>query len=612
MSNRYADVNDIMLKFIEPTVYDAQEQKEQYVDTKEQFKNYIKSKQITQPPPPNIPEKDNKTVQKSSTDDVRYIRTRTRFLNIDSRDRDKLLYPYPNDYVINVGKENFSNVAKVELFSTKFINIRELIKDTPTILKNNIIKWQMLDDVSDGHYNIYTAEINPGNYTAYELEKEIEKKMMATTRVNDDGKDFYFNVTIDTLSDLATIDSLNYTTLDNPFTVMNPNIIQVYFPNHGFIVGQIIWITNAIFDDFGISLLFQNLVNAIVNALQHTITNVIDANTFEFTVPLVVFPSTVADIGGNNVQIAGADDFKLLFDAPYSINEILDFPAEETDFTSLQYNSIPTVDVQVWYILPGDKTGTSVLTTTSSHGLQTGDIIRFYPEIPLGSLVPAFVHLYAAPALGVHSIDAVTLTTENNTIRQNFVNLMTDSNGLFVTVLNDTQFSVDVEYGNYTTGYFQDGHFFTVVEIINDYVIPFPTTAYSSGTIKKTKIDLFGDQYFLMCSETLGDANDFAVDNDNVTNPFAKIYLAGDPYDTVFNSHVGGKKTYYSNALSALEDIDISFVYNDGSLVDFLDTEHSFVLRITELIQKIEGSDYNSKIGSYEFNAQKFINNTLQ
>ena len=97
-------------------------------------------------------------------------------------------------------------------------------------------------------------------------------------------------------------------------------------------------------------------------------------------------------------------------------------------------------------------------------------------------------------------------------------------------------------------------------------------------------------------SNTLGE--DYRNTNDNMLNIFGKLQMPGNMSNHIFNSYIGCKKVYYDNSLlEVLEIIDFQFKKHDGTLVDFHNTEHSFVLQITELIKKVEKSDYNTKIG---------------
>lgn len=120
-----------------------------------------------------------------------------------------------------------------------------------------------------------------------------------------------------------------------------------------------------------------------------------------------------------------------------------------------------------------------------------------------------------------------------------------------------------------------------------------------------TKIQMVGSKFvnpfadnddIFITSNTLG--SDYRNTNDHMLNLFGKIQMPGNMSNHIFNSYIGCKKVYYNNSLlDVLGIIDFQFRKYDGTLVDFQNTEHSFVLQITELIKKVEKTDYNTKIG---------------
>ena len=88
----------------------------------------------------------------------RFVQERRRTVAIDTRDRDITLYPDQNNYKIDLGKEVFTNVVSVKLKGSEFINTQQLIKETPVSQKNNIIQWNIEDDLDAGLEDIiYTA-----------------------------------------------------------------------------------------------------------------------------------------------------------------------------------------------------------------------------------------------------------------------------------------------------------------------------------------------------------------------------------------------------------------------------------------------------------------------
>ncbi len=88
------------------------------------------------------------------------------------------------------------------------------------------------------------------------------------------------------------------------------------------------------------------------------------------------------------------------------------------------------------------------------------------------------------------------------------------------------------------------------------------------------------------------------VQNNMVTDAFAKILLPGESNRVLYNTNVGGGKIYYDNLFNNLNELEIAFLTNDGSLFDFNGSEHSFSLEITEIIDKFEY--INPRFGNIE------------
>ncbi len=84
----------------------------------------------------------------------------------------------------------------------------------------------------------------------------------------------------------------------------------------------------------------------------------------------------------------------------------------------------------------------------------------------------------------------------------------------------------------------------------------------------------------------------------DISYVFGIIQLACNTGDTIYNSYIGCKKVYFDNStVELLDKIDFRFFSHSGEYIDFLDTEHYFTLKITELIKKVTKSEYNTKIG---------------
>lgn len=88
------------------------------------------------------------------------------------------------------------------------------------------------------------------------------------------------------------------------------------------------------------------------------------------------------------------------------------------------------------------------------------------------------------------------------------------------------------------------------------------------------------------------------LQNNEVSDAFAKILLPGESNRVLFNTYVGGSKIYYDGLFNNLNELEIAFLTNDGYMFDFNGSENSFTLEITELIDKFEYID--PKFGNIE------------
>ncbi len=101
---------------------------------------------------------------------------------------------------------------------------------------------------------------------------------------------------------------------------------------------------------------------------------------------------------------------------------------------------------------------------------------------------------------------------------------------------------------------------------------------------------------FLIMSNALG--SDFRLSSNVSSKALGLVQMPGDIGDTVYNSYVGCKKVYYDNSIvEELGVLDFSFIFPNGTLIDFGEEEHTFVLKVTELIKKVEKSEFSTRIG---------------
>lgn len=93
--------------------------------------------------------------------------------------------------------------------------------------------------------------------------------------------------------------------------------------------------------------------------------------------------------------------------------------------------------------------------------------------------------------------------------------------------------------------------------------------------------------------------NDYeGVINNQADNSFAKILLGGDNNDIVFNSVIRDA-VEFDKPLPSLKSLDIKITDYKGNVIDFVNTEFSFTLRIYELNNIPVDSGYDSKDKSF-------------
>jgi len=94
--------------------------------------------------------------------------------------------------------------------------------------------------------------------------------------------------------------------------------------------------------------------------------------------------------------------------------------------------------------------------------------------------------------------------------------------------------------------------------------------------------------------------NDFELITNNSTqdNVFAKILLSGNVGDVLYNTFIN-YPLEFTVPLSTLSELNIMITYGDGSLPDFRNINHSFTLRITELVNHPKNTGINSRKTNY-------------
>ena len=318
----------------------------------------------------------NLTGNKSSLPTIKRVTVpRARVLNIDSRDRDLILYPHQNNFKISLRKV-YRNIRSIRLISLEFPNSDFAFKTTPESLKNVVFYWSnksdpILEENNYGMLNrryIYNVEINPGNYSATSLTTEISTKMNSIRRdeENPNSSLHSFSVSINLDTDLLSMSSILLTNLeDDPLSVTNGSIIvTITQASHPHSVGDTIILTGAT--------AVANHPRIGRNNRIYTVETIPSSDTFTVLLPFQARATVVG--GGSNVQVGILDKFMLYF------GRFTDTPGQELGF-ALEDTSSDIPDTNQFSIkvrvVENITVGYPTTITSTDHGFITGDKVKF-------------------------------------------------------------------------------------------------------------------------------------------------------------------------------------------------------------------------------------------
>lgn len=526
--------------------------------------------------------------------ETRFVQEFHTYIHIDSRDRDKAVYPNPNFYRLLL-KRNFTNIKEVKLKSTEFPNTQQLIRSTPISQANNRIYWNIEDDGDQ----LYVAVLQPGSYDATTFARELSDQMSSILRNNTqlvtiEEQQMSFTVTIDTVTDIVSFSSVNLKAYSNPLRVtFGSNTVRVsandIATNIG--AGDRIIIENSI--DLG------GIPDTDLDG-EHIVTRKIDDNSFEFEVNSVA-TSSVSSGGGTSIRIGKGLRFRLLWSEQGTPGNILGFEPEDTDFAVEHENTKDSDQITLDAIRAEpdetekeklrqtltfiheiekdpDSTIFSIITTTINHGLTSGD--RIY--------ILDYDHTYGVYDREQDLVDQGVSQDDVNTINT-YEALINAPAGHIVTVIDAISFKVPAEYVDPPLQEILD-----VKESMNP--------AYRNARIIQRSLNralkLSGENYIYMTSPLLESMLTTSPNENEVTDIFYVLQLNAPPGSVMFNSFVGNPKRFYEAPLPFLDEVEFKFVTHDGELFEFNDQDHSFTIEIVEAIQKVEGTEFSSQIGA--------------
>jgi hypothetical protein len=258
----------------------------------------------------------------------RYKREVVTLVSVDSRDRNKVLYPKASQFKIFLGK-TFYNVKSVKLSRIEFPNTDAVINST-----SNRIYWRNKEDIQDDIienitqvYPVYNVTLRIGSYISSSLQNEISKKMSLIKRQNQLGTEFhYFDVKLDIDTDIVTFTSLILNSLDiDPLSVIKGSglvTVDTSTP-HNFRNGDTVYIVGA--------KALAGIPSSILNT-PHVISLVGSFPTstqFQFEVNIKAGETALG--GGNTVNTGKLAPFQLLFgENENTVAQNLGFPLENS------------------------------------------------------------------------------------------------------------------------------------------------------------------------------------------------------------------------------------------------------------------------------------------
>lgn len=318
---------------------------------------------------------------------ARYKKLKKTVVAIDSRDRNKNIYPFVNNFKSYLGR-TFRNIKSIKLISTEFPNTEGVIRTGV----NNKIYWVNEEDIDIG-FPVYSIDIRPGSYTSSSLTNEMVNNFGHVKRRNGTGDFHYFDIKINVDTDIVTFRSFTIDTLpNNPIGVQEgTGIITVTLFNHGFVNGEIIEMigvkrtggipATTLNGSFPITFINTSQFSYEVNI------NAIDSSSGGGNVvkigkqaPMQLLWNTYPDsIGSKNLGYPNENSSESLgFTDPFTTRTLSISNAEiegnRLVLTSVNHGLLTAVSVDI-SLITSSVLGVSSVTVQSEHGLKTGDSV---------------------------------------------------------------------------------------------------------------------------------------------------------------------------------------------------------------------------------------------
>ena len=429
-------------------------------------------------------------------------------------------YPRPNHYKIFLEK-TLHNVKRVELISSIFPNTRKIFENN-SIKKNNSLYWNILDD-GDTEYSI---DITPGNYTPSSLESEITKKIFLVKRTTHQ----------------ETFDKIN--TIDF-------NLCEIMVGNNSHFMKTISDIPN---NELRKTPAFPNF--EFINIDQNTIIEPIidiDTNIVSFSAFSRIFvKKSIGGFNSNNKQFID-HDINSVFSTFVVVHPCHPYNSDDENNISITISGSTNItENSVTYSASTINTSHTIVKIIDNHRYRVTHNITHTLSI------------VRPPNFGGFGGDNITITfpikfrilfNKNDTIGHEL--------GFSSVGKKDSITNYDYTVKNID---FYDGD------------IKFDSIGMKINK-KDITLSLSGDQYFFMTNDILSNIHNLGP----VDDVFAKIQLQDIPNTVLYNTFVRAPKIF-EDPIKELSELEFTFFSPEGQLFNFGGIDHSYCLRIVELV----------------------------
>ncbi len=292
---------------------------------------------------------------------------RKRKIYIDSKHRDKLMYPDASDFVISWGR-TFQNVKSMKLVSLEFPNVVQAIGP-----QNNLIEWINLEDNDlEPPFPVYSVAIRPGSYPLETLGTTLTSLLNSVKRRGGapGAPNHVFIIETDIETDFVSFTSIIAQSVEKQpiTTVAGSSKITVTQTAHGYNTGDRVHI-------LGVQGYVGGILASDINGAYDIIK--VDSNTFSFEIQAIAI--STAKGGGTLVTTGRESPFVFLFgDSPRPVADLIGFPVENSAVTlsdgyTYIEDPLTTVILEVSDVIPGTPFTQIV---SAGHGLTAGDRVH--------------------------------------------------------------------------------------------------------------------------------------------------------------------------------------------------------------------------------------------